>query len=77
MTASKWIDNHRNGATLPDDYLRALDALDSILKIHNPEVDPRGITVCDDCFWHTGEQMEWPCPAVQAIRTALGVDVAE
>jgi hypothetical protein len=55
-------------------------AIDAVLALHTPvDIEPSE-TICHECSWqlpngqYFGKLVEWPCPTVQALTDALGVE---
>lgn len=46
-------------------------AVESVLERHQREMDPFGITRCESCHSHTGEQEEYPCEELRDIEEAV------
>lgn len=59
-------------AIIGERYSAYGNALLAVLDLHQPEADDPGLCCC--CFNAIEEQYEYPCPTVNAIADALGVD---
>jgi len=83
-TIEQYLDEHdsraNNSAITPYvEYPKAMgwkaaNALRAVTELHRPWEYPDYPDVCRECVDHEGYSLNWPCPTLQVIHDALGVD---